>query len=228
MEPVPEADLEVVRRHFEELESAEREIVSAWTDEGSSHWEFGRVAGWTDRFHSALLREFALAETVHRNQGPGLNLEYLRAARAYFPIADQPGWAAWGVVIEIALRRMLQVVRDPDGDWHRDHRWVEPAICEYPALLFSFGSRQPSPACLLLRFAAFERPGYRPEIRGVYKRLNIWDLVASIEAPAKQNADKQSRPNPSARELWYWAIAPKEKIRDLKEINRVRKWLGES
>ena len=90
MEPVPEPDLESVRKHFEELERAEHEIASAWIDEGSSHWEFGRLAGWTDRFHSALLREFALAELVQRNQGPGLNLEHLGRPAATFPLQTNP------------------------------------------------------------------------------------------------------------------------------------------
>ena len=220
-EPVPEADLESVRRNFEELEKAEQEIAKGWSDQGPSHWEFGRVAGWTDRFHSALLREFALAETVQRNQGPGLNLERLRTARAYFPISDQPGWAAWGVVIEVALRRMLQAIRDKNGDWCSDHRWVEPAICEYPALLFSSNESMPSPVCLLLRFAAFERPGYLPEIRGVYKRLVMWDLCPGIETHAPIYG-------PSSRDLWDWAIAPGERIWTEKEKSCVRKWLGEA
>jgi hypothetical protein len=218
--PVPETDLVSVRQRFEELECAEKKIAESWSDGGSSHWEFGRVAGWTDRFHSALLREFALAEMVQRNQGPGLALEHLRAARSYFPISDQPGWAAWGVVIEIALRRMLEAIRDKNGDWSCDHRWVEPAICEYPAVLFSLTDKRPSPACLLLRLAAFERPGYLPEIRGFYKRLAIWDLCPGAET---ETVTKRS---PSARDLWDWATAPNDKIPG--GIKSAREWLGES
>ena len=123
---------------------------------------------------------------------------------------------------------MLQTIRDPNGDWCRNHRWLEPAICEYPAVLFSTNERQPSPACLLLRFAAFERAGYRPEIRGVYKRLTIWDLIAGIEPREKQNAEPLKKVCPSARELWQWAMAPKNKTWTQEEITCVRKWLGES
>jgi SIR2-like protein len=219
--PVPEPDLEAVRTHFKSLEEAEQKLAEKWSDEGSSHWEFGRVAGWTDRFHTALLREFALGEAVQRNQGPGLRTEHLRSARCYFPISDQPGWAAWGVVLEIALRRMLAATRETPAPWSADHRWVEPAICEYPALLFSQSDVKPSPACLLLRFAGFERPRYRPEIRGVYRRLKIWELTPGIE---RRSADAA----PLAQHLWRWAVAAQDYKWQPKELADARRWLGDS
>ena len=204
--PIPEGELEAVRNNFDVLEKAEGRLVRRWDGGEEARRQFSRVAGWTDRFHVSLLREFALAEAVQRNQGPGLRLEHLCAARCYFPILDQPGWAAWGVVLEIALRRMSQAFRlnatsgdGTPGAWSDDHAWVEPAICEYPAILISSSKAMPSPMCLLLRFAAFERPGYRPDIRGVYKRLTTWELAAGIAA--------RPRRSPGAEAFWRWATA---------------------
>jgi hypothetical protein len=220
--PIPEGELKAIRKNFEALKEDELELAGQWTDEGSSHWEFGRVAGWTDRFHTALLREFALAEAVQRNQGPGLRLEHLRSSRCYFPISDQPGWAAWGVVLEIALRRMLQAVRGGDAIWSKDHQWVEPAICEYPAVLFSENKTAPSPACLLLRFAGFERTGYRPEIRGVYRRLTVWELTTEIDRRTGAGS-----PTPPAAEIWRRAGAHPNQNWTQKEIENAKYWLGE-
>jgi len=223
LSPVPECDLEIVRKRFDELVNAEKTVAEQWSDEGAARWEFGRIAGWTDRFHTALLREFALAESVQSNQGPGLAVERLRAARCYYPISDQPGWAAWGVVIEIAIRRVLCAIRG-DGEWRRDHRFVEPAISEYPAVLFSMrDARQPSPVCLLIRFASFERPGYEPEIRGVYKSLTIWDLVAGVEPRQTGASNKRF---PSAGELWKWAIAADALVTNPKEVDCARRWFS--
>jgi len=242
--PTPESELEAVRKNFELLETAEQDRAGKWTDERASHWEFGRVAGWTDRFHTSLLREFALAETVQRNQGPGLRLEHLRAARGYYPVSDQPGWAAWGVVVEIALRRMIQAYRTKSAPrWTDDHGYVEPAICEYPAILISPSDETPSPTCVLLRFAGFERAGYRPEIRGAYKRLTIWDLTAGIEprlrrTPASvrrsgvQRSTKAARTathrSPGAHDLWRWATAPPDHSWGVQDRKNARRWLEDA
>jgi hypothetical protein len=132
------------------------------------------------------------------------------------------------VVIEIAIRRMLQAVREATAEWSRDHQWVEPAIGEYPGVLYSAGEHQRSPVCLLLRLAPFERPGYRPEIRGVYRRLVVWDISPGIDLRDKRGpgaTDNQT--TPSARELWNWATASPKKIWSRKEKDDVRRWLGE-
>ena len=228
----PEREIVEVRKTFDALAAAEVELAETWTHDRSSHWQFGRVAGWTDRFHAALLREFALAETVQRNQGPGLRLEDLRSARSYYAISDQPGWAAWGVVVEIALRRMIQASRAATADfWSRAHAYLEPAICEYPAVLISLSDERPSPTCVLLRFAGFERPGYRPEIRGAYKRLVVWELTAGVEArtrrrpaPAAREGDRDQ--SPSAHDLWRWATMPIDYQWRPKDVQSARRWLG--
>jgi len=153
-------------------------------------------------------------------------LEHLRSARCYFPISDQPGWAAWGVVLEIAIRRMLAAVRGGNASWGADHQWVEPAICEYPALLFSHSEREPSPACLLLRFAGFERVGYRPEIRGVYRRLKVWELIAGIEHRPSQG-EPRNRTAPRADEIWQWAVAHRDTVWSEQDVTNAKHWLGE-
>jgi len=243
--PTPESELEAVRKNFDAMESAEQARARNWTEERSSHWEFGRVAGWTDRFHTSLLREFALAETVQRNQGPGLRLEHLRSARSYYPVSDQPGWAAWGVVVEIALRRMIQAYRTTGARrWTDDHGYVEPAICEYPAILISQSDEHPSPTCVLLRFAGFERAGYRPEIRGAYKRLTIWDLTAGVEPRLRRTTRSSARRprvlestkvaraashrSPGAHDLWRWATAPPDHSWGEQDRRNARRWLKDA
>jgi hypothetical protein len=237
----PEREIEAVRTNFRALVTAELELAATWREHNTAHWQFGRVTGWSDRFHTALLREFALAETVQRNQGPGLRLDDLRLARCYYAISDQPGWAAWGVVLEIALRRMIHASRQHKlGDWTSDQAHLEPAICEYPAVLISLSDELPSPTCVLLRFAGFERPGYRPQLRGVYKRLVIWELAAGVGLRARaddarpsgagsagQLLDPEQSRSPGAEDLWWWATAPVDHPWTTNDIHNATRWLGD-
>ena len=58
------------------------------------------ITAWTNRFHVALLREFALMEAVVRNQRSGRRVQEFRSPTFYFPLFDRPGRGAWGAVVE--------------------------------------------------------------------------------------------------------------------------------
>jgi hypothetical protein len=163
------------------------------------------MAAWSDKFHTGLLREFALGETMVRNQGPGLRFETVRCVRCYYPTLDYPAWTAWGVVAEIALRRMLAHWRGEPDTWASDLLHTEPVACEYPAVMFSRPS-EATPACLLVRVAALDRTAARPGVRGVYRRSVIWDLLPAHSAlEANDRAEAEAVASPTPEQLWEWA-----------------------
>jgi hypothetical protein len=103
--PVPEAAVRRVRADFQQLTARELAFAKDWNEGSQSRWQFQRLIGWTNLFHTALLRDFALAESILRNPSAALHLERLRSAGCYYPASDQPGWAAWSVVLELAIRK---------------------------------------------------------------------------------------------------------------------------
>src|SRR5690606_5961959 len=107
----PERERERTLERLRELTDAETLAALGWQREGPSEIEFDRVVGWSDRFHPALLREFAIGEAVLRRDGPGVSARVATRAPWFYPPSEQPQWTAWGVVVEIALRRMIAAWR---------------------------------------------------------------------------------------------------------------------
>lgn len=75
-----------------------------------------QIATWVTVFHRMLMREFAIAEgqsdPFREKEWGESSEESLRQDRNwYFPLADRPAWAAWAIVVEIAVRRMHAFIR---------------------------------------------------------------------------------------------------------------------
>lgn len=181
---------------------------------------FHRMVAWSQWFHPSLLRELALAELLQRREGPGIVETELLPPTWYCPTLDHPDWTAWGVVLEIALRRRLAAWRDhsqPEDRW----RWTEileelqPGICARPTLVFFRDLQEPSTYALTLYVAGSEPRWYRPTVRGACRRQWTWRL-SSGDLPWAQNPLPASGNDglqvPKAQTLWRWAIGDVDKI----------------
>ncbi len=220
----PERERQVVGERLAELASCETQVSQAWETEPPEPQTFDRIVGWTDRFQVALLREFAIGETLMRRHGPGFAVQTLLRQPWYFPASEHPDWTAWGVVIEIALRRMVATWRlrtAAGGDGVHDaegvvgiRQWAMPTTTlspsrrgRRPLLGFSGGRvRQPAPPNgLEITLLGLGRQRRSLSVRGAYVGpVHRWWLrgqgipwwTPELSPPAG---------TPTAACLWAWA-----------------------
>ncbi|PRP94055.1 hypothetical protein ENSA5_41670 [Enhygromyxa salina] len=205
----PERERQRVLERLHELTAAESEEARGWETRAPSEDEFDRVVGWTDRFHPALLRELAIGEAVLRRGGAVASTRGANRGRWFFPPAEHPQWTGWGVVVEIALRRMIAAWRGALPRWAQSSPCLTPGQSLRPAVGFSRGSEaQPStPRALAIVLAGFDRRSRRPRVRGAFVgRVHHWRLRAQTIPwwPAEQ---RPLAGTPGAALLWCWAVA---------------------
>lgn len=184
--PGAEADIAAIRRRFLRLWRREIRDARRWArgdgkageNDIERRQKFERIVGWTTRFHTSLLREFALAEAVVRNQGPGfgVGIESLRRRASYHPASEHPDWTAWGAVLELATRRRIAVWREQPTEWAEDCRWVSPGDAEHAQIFFARGGSAPTPSCLTIRLTSFDRVGQEANVAGVVRTHATWQV----------------------------------------------------
>jgi hypothetical protein len=212
----PERERERTLERLRELTDAETGVALGWQREGPSEIEFDRVVGWSDRFHPALLREFAIGEAVLRRDGPGVSARVATRAPWFFPPSAQPQWTAWGVVVEIALRRMIAAWRGELERWAEPSPCLSPGRSRRPAVGFSRGEeREPSaPRALAIVLTGFDRRSSHPRVRGAFVgRVHHWRLRA--QTVPWWSSDARPLPGtPSAAQLWRWVVddTPSEEL----------------
>ncbi len=220
----PERERQVVEDRLAELATCENHCAQAWESAPPESQTFDRLVGWTDRFQVALLREFAIGETLLRHHGPGFSIQGLLRQPWHFPAAEHPDWTAWGVVVELALRRMIACWRArpaAGGDGERDaegvvglSQWAQPSTTlapsqrgRRPLIGFSGGrSHQPTPPHgLEIALLGLGRQRRSTSVRGAYVGpIHRWWLRgqgipwwgADLTPPTG---------TPSATCLWAWA-----------------------
>jgi hypothetical protein len=204
----PERERERVLERLRELTDAETRVALSWQRDGCgpSEIEFDRVVGWSDRFHPALLRELAIGEAVLRRDGPGMSVS--TRAPWFFPPSEQPQWSAWGVVVEIALRRMIAAWRGELERWAEPSPCLSPGQSRRPAVGFSRGDeRVPSaPRALAVVLTGFDRRSGRSRVRGAFVgRTHHWRLRAQT-IPWWPSETRPLPGTPSAAQLWRWVV----------------------
>lgn len=222
--PRPADELHAVRRAFDRIWVRELRCARSWGDEPGrrqrSRREQAALCGWTDGFGSALLREFACADHVHRCRGPGRQLTLLRTLPWHCPTTHSSAWTCWGAVVEIAMRRMAaRLTGDPDP--FRAGLGVRGVDGPQPTLLFPPDAGSRLPDAVTIRYRGFDALGRGTRWWGLARRRVYWELD-SADAPwpvagretAESNplAVAQSRARgevicraPDAGVVWRWA-----------------------
>ena len=149
--PFPEVERTAIQEEFQKLLQEEKATAAQWTKRPADRFQFERMVGWTEHFQVGLMREFALADSALCSNEPGLNLERLRRSHWYYPACDHTDWAAWGAVVELALRKRISAWQGKTKGWQKDSPWICPSSGIYPAMLYAYGAPRPTPTCLTIR-----------------------------------------------------------------------------
>jgi hypothetical protein len=194
---VAPADVEAIREALNRRCIAENEIAAQWDESERSRREFLAITAWTNRFHVALLREFALMEAVARNQRSGRRVQEFRSPTLYFPLFDRPGWGAWGAVVELALRRMAG---------SEEGRKVGVGESEFPLALVKANRDAFTKTALVLRGPGAQKIS-RTSVHGLFRRVHEWDLGTwtGTEVPPAGT--------PPADQIWRWSFLPTADLR---------------
>ena len=201
---------------FDRLVLAEKEMLG-------TRVRHADAVRWTYEFHPGLLREFACVDANRRQEGPGPLLRELRAGSVeggqyYFPATAQPGWTAWAVVVELALRGLAS----GSGEER-----VVPATANRPTVLVAEELSSPATA-VTIHLPGLGRGGSEIDIKGVFARQVFWRLNADhCPWPGGKEADGGSTDSwptfrreisaPAAGEIWAAALG-----RTAESRNRLR------
>jgi hypothetical protein len=216
--PAPQREAAAIIAAFEKLRNAEKKEANDF-ELGADPAEcekvrvkFRRLTDWTRLFHQALLREYRMAENFLRHPNDAFLVYAAMRYRCYSPINDNPTWAAWGVVIELALRRLLAGCDDADAwtGWTNKLDVIEdqwPAISFVPA---SSSDTPPRPRVrrrLSIELSAMRRLFARTSARRLFaaEAPVVWELRAETVPWWSEDDPRRPATTPSPRNLWSWA-----------------------
>lgn len=225
--PCTTREIRQLNDNFDALVKAELGRAKTWTIERKCRAEFNAITHWTEHFHLKLLREFALAETLQHQGGLSRSLQSLRKTPWYFPILDNPDWAAWSIVVELALRRMVSYWQGDFEQWLKPSPQLVAAQSDYPQVHFSKSRQQPTPRCLTIRLGGFERTGQQSQSHGAFNCHVNWDLYAKSIPWFEKGHQNEVIQTPNASELWRWASCKDQPQNDITTLKTIGLYLGE-
>ncbi|MEO5331248.1 MAG: SIR2 family protein [Magnetococcus sp. YQC-5] len=220
--------LNEIKNYFDKILSYEGvlEIPSGREIHASDWWKFSKlpesfeyVIGWTEWFHPCLLREFQLAQQAITD-GDQFKEQEERSKDAYCPLQADLARSSWGVVVEIAVRRIW-------AEWSKSDKeslsWLHPLDGSKPIIHLAKGVTDPVPVCLSLTFRLGEYARLlrlQDQRKGVFKRQIIWEIVLK-GGPWNWSIREKNRVILSAKEIWNCAVG-------VLDHNLVNRCLGEN
>ncbi|MBR0941570.1 SIR2 family protein [Bradyrhizobium liaoningense] len=207
----PALEAEAVIAHFDELcdrESQEGEAIDALTAaDPAQRRRFRALTGWTWFFQRHLLREYALAETFLRHPGDTLSIERAALLGWYSPIGEHADRAAWGVVVELALRRAYaSFAAAPPPDAWQPQDGLRAAEHAGPTVALV---GKPVSRALRVELATTHRGWLRAPPRHLRALPPLrWELRNETVPWWREDDPRRPAKTPSALTLWQWAALP--------------------
>ena len=210
----PPREMDEIRDAFRLVVEQERQAAGAlevvtradargsWSRADAARRRFRRLVGWTLQFHRQLMREYSAADLILRK--PERAPRVCRAMRRpwYAPLNDHPAWAAWAVIVELALRREA-AARIDGSRWQSVDVPIEPVLADRVAVVVPNGKdkrRQPR-VCLTIALPDLRLGAGTPPALKV-KPLTQWTL-RSHTVPWWVSGDSHRPPaTPDALTLW--------------------------
>ncbi len=209
--PCAEVEAKEIVTAFDDLCRQEDQEADGF-DQSHHRLAFRRMIAWTHGFHLKLMREFAIAEALLSDLGDRSRISFMKGRPWYRPVAEHPQWAAWGVVIELALRRGLACGQQSPDAWKANRPEAEPTESEPPAVLFARRPAAPGNIGFARRAIVIECPAARGHFETATRPRQFTALpprlwqVGPGAVPWWSAADTRRPKNtPEARELWNWA-----------------------
>ena len=259
--PVPEAEALQIEANFKQLLDAERtkaaeheaEVAQSVVKEQDAKDRDAReraakerdakihmqrrasmqTVAWTADFHRTLMREYAAADLLVRKPERAGQIHTVLRWPFYAPINEHPDWAAWAIVVEMAIRRRAARWAGNLQRWLEPAHWVIPAAGDRAIVCVPKRPNEgadenwrlnPSPAIALtievgeLRQLINARSSnsplnFLPRVVWMLRRHAVpwWDM----QDQAQKLPDREEYLTPDARAIWRWAVGiedEKEKI----------------
>ena len=188
-----------IERAFDRMCDRELKVLKALLQAASTnpkHWErLNRLLGWTWHWHPALIREhkFALLQQQHTS----LNWSEYQVGRShvYVGMKENPLWTAWGVVLEMAVRKLVSPRHPRRLGSIRFESLHEEAL---PTLLYRTKSKSWCGLRLHQSGALSNRRANLVHTRVPVKSLKLWECDGwSVIDPTQRCSLSQ--------DLWKWA-----------------------
>ena len=208
----PGAETERIIEQFGTLRKRERAWIEAGKDAPEARRRLALALSWSGEFHVALRREWAralvLGQVPSGGSGAGASrmgaVERLEHPLWYFPASERPSWTAWSAVVELALRRMGEVLSGAGMD-----DVVEPTGALRPTVFLREGSRPASPRiALTIQLRGFDRPGKRPVVPGLPARRVIWLFGEEALPWTSERTGEIQRGLPMGNDRWMVQPSP--------------------
>lgn len=229
----PTRDLKQLALAFRELELSElRALYCPVASSPGLRFEgrkeaFGRAMAWSQGFHVALRREWALGLALNQHGSHGsarvgglARLERtMRDPLWYFPASERPAWTAWSAVVELALRNMARWPRAGVGDTHGEFE-TEATHDVLPTVMVPCAGRRgpPSWVALTIKMHGLGRTDRPAKGSGYPTRRVTWHFSPeALPWTASGNAGSGNMSGisrgaairqPDAAWIWQWALGP--------------------
>jgi hypothetical protein len=223
--PCPESDARLIRESFAELRKRESQHARRVFDLGANEkWSdavrrrFSTWTGWTSGFLVRLLREYQLGISLLQKPGDSYPVQAISRLPWYVPISEHPEWAAWAVVLELAIRRRAAVSMSRPGLWKRPGAHLEVAPQPTPTVVFRAGPfgpndrRAPVRRCLTIQLSTLRqllREDHLPSQLTALEPI-VWKLRPGAVPWWADSDPRRSQDTPSASTIWQWATQPPE------------------
>ena len=199
--PCPLRELEIIKAEFRLLLGKEKECAACWEDKSQNRRALYRVTNWSEYFHTGLLKEYASAEDQMQVQGVRSKIGDKSSPSWYYPFTEKPGWTAWAVVVEIALRKMISAWQGCFDNWNENNNLLETLPSVIPALSFSLDSKRKTPILLEIKLSGAGSIKFPLKISGAFSKKRTWFLNEEAIPWFK----KDCRSIPGAKTIWKWA-----------------------
>jgi len=224
--PRPEEEPTAVLASFDTLKEQERREARRWEQANgeAARREYQRMTNWTTVFHRRLMRQYQVAESLHRN--PSEAFAVFAAARYpwYAPMCEHPQWCAWGVILELAIRRMAAAYLGvAPGEWQVSNAEVDvaeqaagPAVWYRASAGARAGTEPPVRRLLAIELGAERRlfPRTAPPRPFAALKPKTWELRPETIPWWTKNDGRKPDETPSARAVWGWAAFGEDRFNE--------------
>jgi len=109
----PASESQGLIAEFEALVGSEASSIKPSQGKGPSFMQLNSTLRWSSDFHVALRREWARAWVQNRDLSRFQTARLMEMPEWYLPANEQPSWTAWGLVVELALRKLARYLASP-------------------------------------------------------------------------------------------------------------------